>query len=160
MPFTPDKAVQLSRLVFVVVNAGRAPEGDWARSVEGPSGAALLNAVTDTAIDSSVRSGFDAFRMSIADWQDATRKWRCRLSAAEAKRLGAGPNWRCSNIKFEIAEVSFDQLDAARRTAVEAVPTRFNLPSEQVDLIADAGSDLVLAHPAFSGGGRRVARAR
>jgi NTE family protein len=98
--------------------------------------------------------------MSIEDWQDATRKWRCRLSTAEAKRLGAGPNWRCSNIKFEIAEVSFDQLDAARMALVEKVPTRFNLPAEQVDLLVDAGTDLVLAHPAFNAGGRRVARAR
>jgi NTE family protein len=152
MPFTPDKAVQLSRLVFVVVNAGRAPEGDWARSVEGPSGAALLTAVTDTAIDSAVRSGFDAFRLSIREWEEATRRWRCRLSAAEAKRLGAGRNWRCSHLKFEVAEVSFDQLDPARMALVATVPTRFNLPAAQVDMVIDAGTDLVLTHPVFKGG--------
>jgi NTE family protein len=149
MPFTPDRAVQMSRLVFIVVNSGRAPEGDWARSVEGPSGAALLNAVTDTAIDSAVRSGFDAFRLSIREWEEATRKWRCRLSAAQARRLGAPPSWRCGHVKFEIAEVSFDQLEPRRAALVSTVPTRFNLPVEQVDLVIEAGTDLILAHPIF-----------
>jgi NTE family protein len=157
MPFTPDRAVQMSRLVFIVVNSGRAPEGDWARSVDGPSGAALLNAVTDTAIDSAVRSGFDAFRLSIREWEEATRKWRCRLSAAEARRLGAPPGWRCGQLKFEIAEVSFDQLEAQRAALVSAVPTRFNLPVEQVDMVIEAGTDAILAHPAFR---ERMARAR
>ncbi len=89
MPLTPEKAVQLRRLIFVVVNAGQAPAGNWARTVDGPAGAELLNAVTDTAMNSAVRSGFDAFRLSIADWQEAIRKWRCGLSGTEARRLGA-----------------------------------------------------------------------
>ena len=157
MPFTPDRAVQMNRLVFIVVNSGRAPEGDWARSVEGPSGAALLNAVTDTAIDSAVRSGFDAFRLSIREWEEATRKWRCRLTAAQARRFGAPPGWRCSHVRFEVAEVSFDQLDPRRAALVSAVPTRFNLPVEQVDMVIEAGTDAILAHPVFR---ERMALAR
>ena len=151
MPLTAERAVQLRRMVFVIVNSGRAPEGDWARSVEGPSGAALLNAVTDTAIESAVRSGFDAFRLSIREWEDATRKWRCRLSAAEARKLGARSDWHCSNIKFEIAEVAFDQLDPQRAARLSAVPTRLHLPEDQVDLVVQAGMDVILAHPAFKG---------
>lgn len=150
-PLTPDRAVQLSRLVFIIVNSGRAPEGDWARSIDGPSGAALLNAVTDTAIDSSVRSGFDAFRLSIREWEEATRRWRCRLPAAEARRLGARPGWRCGHIRFEIAEVSFDQLDARRSALVSTVPTRFSLPAEQVDAVIEAGIEVMLTHPVFKG---------
>ncbi|WP_426425580.1 patatin-like phospholipase family protein [Bradyrhizobium genosp. A] len=64
MPLTADKAVRLRRMVFIVVNAGRPPAGEWSRTLEGPTGAALLDAVTDTAIDSAVRSGFDAFRLT------------------------------------------------------------------------------------------------
>ena len=89
MPLTPEKAVRLRRLIFVVVNAGQAPSGSWGRTVEGPDGAELLNAVTDTAMNSAVRSGFDAFRLTFRDWEEAIRKWRCSLPIAEARRLGA-----------------------------------------------------------------------
>jgi hypothetical protein len=96
MPLTPDKAVQLRRLIFVVVNAGQAPAGNWARTLEGPTGAELLNAVTDTAMKSAVRSGFDAFRLSIREWEQAMRKWRCSLPAADKRRLGAPSDWRAA----------------------------------------------------------------
>jgi len=130
MPMMPDKAVQLRRLVFIVVNSGRAPEGDWSRTVEGPSGAALIGAVTDTAIDSAVRSGFDAFRLTIREWEDATRKWRCSLSRAEAQRLGARGDWRCSNIKFEVVEIAFDQFErGARRAASRGMATHSSAAS-------------------------------
>ena len=142
-PLTPDKAVRLRRFIFVVVNAGQAPEGDWARTVEGPTGAELLNAVTDTAMNSAVRSGFDAFRLSIREWEAAVRKWRCSLPAAEARRLGASSDWRCSNVRFEVAEVGFDQLDPQRAAKLSSIPTRFRLPTESVDLLIQSGSDAV-----------------
>ena len=62
MPLTPEKAVQLRRLIFIVVNAGQRPAGNWARTVDGPTGAELLGAVTSAALNFAVRSGFDAFR--------------------------------------------------------------------------------------------------
>ncbi len=123
-PLTPDRAVRLRRLIFVVVNAGQAPEGDWARTVEGPTGAELLNAVTDTAMNSAVRSGFDAFRLSIREWEAIIRKWRCSLPAAEARRLGASSDWHCSNIRFEVTEVGFDQFDPQRSAKLSSIPTR------------------------------------
>lgn len=151
MPMMPDKAVQIRRLVFIVVNAGRAPEGDWSRTVEGPSGAALIGAVTDTAIDSAVRSGFDAFRLTIREWEDATRKWRCSLPRAEAQRLGARGDWRCSNIKFEVVEIAFDQFDADRAARLARIPTRFTLPRADVDLLVESGMEAVVKHPTFKG---------
>jgi NTE family protein len=151
MPLTPDKAVRLRRFVFVVVNAGQAPSGNWTRTVEGPSGAALLNAVTDTAINSAVSSGFDAFRLRIREWEEATRKWRCSLSAAEARRLGARGDWRCSNIRFEVVEVGFDQFDVQRAAQLSAIKTSFNLPTDEVDLLIESGGDAVRSHPTFKG---------
>ncbi|WP_257170021.1 patatin-like phospholipase family protein [Bradyrhizobium sp. SRS-191] len=139
MPLTADKAVQLRRLVFVVVNAGRPPQGEWSRTLEGPSGAALLNAVTDTAIDSAVRSGFDAFRLSLREWEEAVRKWRCSLTAQEARKHGAGTAWRCNDITFEISEISFDRLDAATAARLSEIPTRFQLPVEDVDALISGG---------------------
>jgi len=151
MPLTPEKAVQLRRLIFVVVNAGQAPAGNWARTIEGPAGAELLGAVTNTALDSAVRSGFDAFRLSIREWEDAIRKWRCRLPAAEARRLGAARDWRCSVIKFEVVELGFDQFDARRAAKLSSIPTRFKLAAEDVDLLIQSGTDAVLNQPVFKG---------
>jgi len=146
-PLPRDAAVRLRHVVFIVVNSGLAPQGGWARTVEGPSGKDMIGALTDTAINSAVRSGFDAFRLSLKDWEDATRKWRCTLSRAEAVKLGARDDWRCSNISFHVVEIDFDQLDPALSAKLNRVPTRFNLPAEQVDMVAQAGTDALLAHP-------------
>ena len=151
MPLTPEKAVRLRRLIFVVVNAGQAPSGNWGRTVEGPNGAELLNAVTDTAMNSAVRSGFDAFRLSLHDWEEAIRKWRCSLPAAEARRLGATADWRCSNFRFDIAEVGFDLFDAQRAAKLSSIQTSFKLPTDDVDLLIQSGTDAILSHPTFKG---------
>ncbi len=151
MPLTPEKAVRLRRLIFIVVNAGQEPAGNWARTVEGPTGAELLGAVTNTALDSAVRSGFDAFRLSIREWQEAVRKWRCSLSGAEARRLGAPKDWRCSIVSFEVAEVGFDQFDPQRAAKLSSIPTRFKLPVEEVDLLIQSGTDAIVSHPMLKG---------
>ena len=142
-PLPPDKAIKLRRLVFIIVNAGQGPSGNWSHTIEGPSGAELLGAVTDTAIDSAVRSGFDAFRLSIHAWEEETRKWRCTLSRAEARRLGASNDWRCSNIRFEINEVSFNRFDPQRAAKLNAIATRFKLESDEIDLLIRSGRDAV-----------------
>jgi NTE family protein len=146
-PLPRDMAVQLRHVVFIVVNSGLAPQGAWAQTVQGPSGKEMIGALTDTAINSAVRSGFDAFRLSVKSWEAATRKWRCALPRAEAKRLGATGDWRCSNISFDVVEISFDQLDPARAAKLDRVPTSFHLPEDQVDLVVQAGTDALLAHP-------------
>ena len=146
-PLPRDKAVKLRHVVFIVVNAGLGPRGTWAQTVQGPSGSEMIGALTDTAIDSAVRSGFDAFRLGVKEWQDATRKWRCSLPQAEAKKLGATGDWRCSNISFDLVEIGFDQLDPERAARLNQVPTRFHLPEEDVDLVIQAGTDALLRHP-------------
>lgn len=146
-PLSRERAVQLRHLVFIVVNSGLGPGGGWAQTVEGPTGKEMIGAVTDTAINSAVRSGFDAFRLTVKNWEDATRKWRCRLSRAEATKLGAVGDWRCSNISFDVVEISFAQMDQARAARLDQVPTSFHLPQEAVDLVIEAGTDTLLAHP-------------
>jgi NTE family protein len=145
-PLTPERAVRLRRVLFLVVNAGRGPSGDWGKRLEGPSGQELLGAVTDTAIDAAASSSYDAFRLTMSEWEGATRKWRCGLPAAEAKRLGAGPGWRCADVTFEVAEIAFSQL-GERAATLNAVPTRLKLEPEQVELVVKAGIDATLANP-------------
>ncbi len=146
-PLTRDRAAQMRHLVFVVVNAGLPPQGQWAQTVQGPTGKELIGAITDTAINSAVRSGFDAFRLTVKSWEDAARKWRCSLSRAEAVKLGATGDWRCSNISFDVVEINFTQMDPARAARLDRVPTSFNLPEDEVDLVIQAGTDTLLAHP-------------
>ncbi len=146
-PLTRERAVRLRHLVFVEVNSGLAPQGEWSQTVQGPSGKEMIGALTDTAINSAVRSGFDAFRLTVKNWEDATRKWRCGLSRADAGKLGATGDWRCSNISFDVVEISFAQMEPARAARLDQVPTSFHLPEEDVDLVAQAGTDTLLAHP-------------
>ncbi|MGH6712883.1 MAG: patatin-like phospholipase family protein [Bradyrhizobium sp.] len=140
-PMTERQAVKARRLLFLVVDAGRGISGDFAQRVEGPSGVELVAAAADTAIDASVRSSYAAFTALANDWAGKVKRWRCGLSAAERVRLGVGANWRCGDLSFAIDRVSFEQLGPARAGILNAIPTRFALPADQVDLLIEGGAD-------------------
>lgn len=148
-PLTPQQAVKLRRALFLVVDAGRAPSGDWAQKVEGPSGGDLIMAAADTAIDAGVRASYAAFESSNNQWRNELVRWRCGLSAAERKRLGAGTNWNCRDLRFHIGRIGFDQLGALREAELNAVPTRFSLPTAEVDLVTTAGQDALRGSATF-----------
>ncbi len=148
-PLTPAQAVKLRRALFLVVDAKTGSSGNWINTVEGPSGVDLVKAAVDTTIDASVAGSFTAFDTTMSDWQSALVRWRCGLSAADRKRYGAPANWNCRDIKFFVGRLGFDQLDPARAARLEAIPTRFHLPREQVDEVIEAGRDSLRANPAF-----------
>ena len=56
-PLTPEIAVQLRRALFLVVNSGRGPAGDWPLQQSGPDGITTFSALADAAIESSSRAG-------------------------------------------------------------------------------------------------------
>ncbi len=140
-PMTERQAVKVRRMMFLVVDAGRGISGDFAQRVEGPSGIELVSAAADTAIDASVRSSYAAFSTLVSDWSGKVKRWRCGLSAAERVRLGVGSNWRCGDLSFFIDRVNFEQLGPARAGILNAVPTRFALPTDQVDQLVEGGAD-------------------
>lgn len=148
-PLTPAQAVKLRRGLFLVVDAKSGVAGNWINTVEGPSGFELFRAAADTAVDAGVAGSYTAFERVMDDWRTALVKWRCGLSAAERARYGARPGWNCRDIRFFIGRVGFDQLDPARAARLDSVPTRFNLPREQVDDVIEAGRDSLRASPAF-----------
>jgi NTE family protein len=129
------------RMMFVVVDAGRGLSGNWANSLEGPSGVELVSAAADTAIDASVRSSFAAFSTLIKDWTAKVRQWRCGLSAAERARLGLPTGWQCNDLNTFVDRVSFDRLGTARAAALDAIATRLTLPPDQVDLLIESGAE-------------------
>lgn len=140
-PMTEQQAVKVRRIMFLVVDAGRGISGDFAQRIEGPNGVELVAAAADTAIDASVRASYAAFSTLATEWSGKVRRWRCGLSAAERSRLGVGRNWRCGDVSFAIDRVSFDQLGPARAGILNAIPTRFTLPAEQVDLLIQSAAD-------------------
>jgi len=146
-PLNPKQAVKLRRALFLVVDAKTGSSGNWINTVEGPSGVDLVKAAADTAIDASVAGSFTAFNSTMTAWQASLIKWRCSLSAADRVKYGARPGWNCHDLKFFVSRLGFDQLDSARAVQLEAVPTRFNLPPEQVDAVIDAGRDALRASP-------------
>ncbi len=148
-PLTPQQAVKLRRALFLVVDSKAGLSGNWINTVEGPSGVELLSAAVDTTIDASVGSSYSAFDRAMKDWQTSLIKWRCGLSSAERARYGVRPGWNCKELNFFIGRLGFDQLDPARAKVLEAVPTRFQLPQQQVDDVIAAGRDTLRESPVF-----------
>ena len=148
-PLSPEQAVQLRRLMVILVDAGRAPSGNWVQTIEGPSGIELVNAASDTALQASVRASYTAFQTILADYQRQLINWRCGLSPEQRKRFGAGPNWNCRDIKLILTRVAFDQLGPARAKVLNAVDTRFKLPVDQVDAVIAAGRDALAVNPQY-----------
>ena len=148
-PMTERQAVKVRRIMFLVVDAGRGTSGDFAQRLEGPSGVELVSAAASTAIDASVRLSYAAFSSQLNEWSGRVKRWRCGLSAAERARLGVGTNWRCGDLTIFIDRLGFDQLGPARAGILEAIPTRFVLPADQIDLLIQGGADTLRESRAY-----------
>jgi NTE family protein len=148
-PLAAQQAVKIRRVLFLVVDGGRGPSGDWARTVEGPSGPEIVMAAADTAIDSSVRSSFTAFDRTMSEWRDTLVRWRCGLSAAERARYGTAAGWDCRDLQFFVGRINFEQLGRKRATELSAIPTRLKLAPEEVETVVAAGRDALRTNPTF-----------
>lgn len=142
-PMLPQQAVRIRRLFFLIVDSGRGPSGNWSQQLPGPNGVELVMATADTATEASTRASFTAFVALMNEWVGKVRRWRCGLSAAERQRLGVGANWNCNDVNVFVERVGFDQFDRTRAAALDAIPTRFQLPQESVDLLIEAGGEAV-----------------
>jgi len=148
-PLEPEEAVKLRRMLFMVVDSGRAPSGAWSQTIEGPSGANLITAASDTATESGAVGSYLAFQNAMTDWQSSLINWRCRLSAEDRRRFGAPAGWNCRDVRLFVGRLSFDQLGAQRAAALNAVQTAFKLPPDQVDMVIDAGKDALKGSRVF-----------
>jgi NTE family protein len=149
-PLTEARAVKLRHFVFLVVDAGRSPRGDWALQILGPSGRELVGAAIDTAIDTNMRQSFDKLRLIMDNWRHELITWRCGLSSSEVLRLrGGAAGWNCSDISMDLGIVDFRGVGPEERRELDGVPTSLSLPAEQVDLVIDAGRVALRNNPAF-----------
>lgn len=143
-PLAKADAVALKEFVFVVVDAGRSNESRWSKTLEGPTGGDLLNAVADTAIDSAVRSSFEVFRLQMRLWKERLADWRCQLTEAELTDVrGSAEGYQCRDVRVRIVTVSFADLDPATQRRLSQVPTRFRLDPDQVRAVVAAGEEAV-----------------
>ena len=150
-PLTAQQAARIRRIFFLIVDSGRGPSGNWSQQLPGPTGVELVMATADTATEASTRASFTAFVSLMNDWVGRVRRWRCGLSAAERQRLQVPANWRCNDLSVFVERVGFDQFDRAQASALNAIPTRFQLPPESVDLLIDAGGEAVRKNPIYRG---------
>lgn len=148
-PLSERQAAKLRRILFLVVDAGRGVSGDFVQTLEGPNGVELVSAAADTAIDASVRSSYAAFTGLANDWSGKLRRWRCGLSAADRSRLGVGANWKCGDVGIYVERLGFDRLGPERAGILNAIPTRFSLPQEQVDQLIASGADALRTSTAY-----------
>jgi NTE family protein len=150
-PLSPAQAVKLRRMLFLVADAGRAPQANnWVSSIAGPSGADLILAATDSALDSSVRASFAAFASNTQNWVNDLVRWRCSLPAEQVRRLrGSSDGWNCRDLRSFIGRLAFDQLLPEQAARLEQVPTRLSLPPDMVDDLIAGGRAALTRHSAF-----------
>lgn len=149
-PLNEADAVRMRRMLFLIVDAGRPPTGDWALQLEGPSGIDVGIAAADAAIDSATRLSAAAFRTMTGEWRDSIVRFRCGLTEAQARRhLPATQPWRCDDVRFFIGTVSVESLTPERAERLRGMPTRLTLPRADVDAAVDAGRDAAGLNPAL-----------
>ncbi len=149
-PLRPQEAVHLRRLLFVVVDSGRGPQGNWSQTLDGPTGKELIGAVINTIIDANTRSSYQAFDATMRNWRNELVRWRCGLKGEQLRKLrGASGPWNCRDLKITITRVGFNQLDAARVKQLNQIPTSFTLPAASVDALISAGGEALQENPAF-----------
>ena len=119
--------------------------------MEGPTGAQLISAVTDDAIDANTRSSYAAFQATMKNWRDEIVRWRCGLKSAQLSRLRGRRrgHWSCRDFKIIVGRVAFDQLGPARARQLNAIPTTFSLPPRTIDALTEAAGEALRINPAY-----------
>jgi NTE family protein len=139
-PITEQDAVSLRKVLFVVVDAGQGPSGDWMREMTGPSGIDMATAAVDAAIESTMRMSYDSFVPMMRQWERDIIAYRCALPMERQLALKQQrADWRCEDVSFSVSSVSFASLGEREEAVLNAIPTRLTLPEAQIDQLIAAG---------------------
>ena len=144
-PMTERDAVRIRRLLLIVADASRGPNGEWTLHEAGPSGVDLARSATDAAVDAAARFAADALGRMIQEWQESVIAFRCGLTPADVARLGGPAQWNCADVKFSLAYLSVDELESPMRERIDAIPTRLTLEAGQVDVAIEGAREGALA---------------
>lgn len=150
-PLTPEEAVRVNRILFLVSNAATETNFDWTQKVEGPGGGQLATSIIDSSIAAATRTAYDAMRLTLDEWQADLISYRCALPLSEVRRLrGSLQGWDCEDLKLFVGEVSFDVLPRDLQADLNEVPTRLRLQEREVDLVIEAGREATRRNPEFN----------
>jgi len=133
-------------MTFLLVNSERNADGNWAMKPEGPDAVQLADALLSVSINAPKRAASDAFGSVLADWQRDLIAWRCELTPAEARALGAGEGWTCTDVQFRFDTVSFADLPPDQYERLGAAATAVSLPKDQVDDLIAGGRRAILTN--------------
>lgn len=148
-PMSEREAIKMKRLLFIVVDAGRPPGGEWAKNVS-TSASDVIQAVADTAVDANVRNTYDTFAVQLRHWNKELIDWRCKLPQERVREAVGERPWNCRDVTFHVVKVTFDQMpDPKTRAELERIPTRFTLPKESIALVMDSAGAILRRNSAF-----------
>jgi NTE family protein len=142
-PFSARDAVKLRRFTFLIVNAERDAEGDWAMKEAGPDGPQLIDAILGVATNAPKRAAADAFAGTLEKWERDMITWRCSLTPASAAELGAGPGWDCHDVDFRLDMISFADLKDAKFKDLGKAATAVSLPRDEIDNLIAGGRQAI-----------------
>ena len=148
-PLTEAQAAKVHRVLFLVIDGGKGPTGDWTKTAEGPTAPEIVVAAANTALDSGRRASYTAFDRTMSEWRDALVRWRCALPAEEMRKLGASNGSSCRDLKFFVGFVGFDDLGRQRADELNSIPTRFKMAPQTVELVIGAARDALRANATF-----------
>ncbi|MCU0899556.1 MAG: patatin-like phospholipase family protein [Cypionkella sp.] len=151
-PMTEAEAVRMTRMLFLVANAGVEKDYGWTQKIPGPGGPGLAMSIATASMSAATRSGYDAMKGELRLWQEDLIEWRCALPLAAVRRLrGTTAGWDCRDVKLFVGQASFETLPKSMRDQLNTVPTRLRLNPDQVDLVIEAGRLATRATPEFNG---------
>ena len=143
-PLSPREAVRIKNFVFIVTDAGKHDQYEWGKTQLAPHLGNILLAASDTAIAAATRSGFDAVDLALSEWQHALIRYRCGLSSEQVrKQRGTLVGWNCRDVTVTTEHLSFRGADPDLFDRLNKVPTRLQLPRDDVDLVIEAGRQAV-----------------
>ena len=147
-----EQAIRIRRILFLVANAGVSRDFGWTQKLPGPGGLELAMSIANSAMSAASRTGYDAMRLELADWERELVEYRCALPRSEVVRVrGSAAGWDCRDVKLFVGQVSFDNLPDAMRSQLNAIPTRLKLKEQQVDLAIGAGRLATRNNPELNG---------
>lgn len=149
-PLSARQAVRVDNLVFIATDAGKSSKPVWAARAAVPNLVQIGPALANATVAASVRKGFDALQLALADWHQDIIHFRCGLSDEEVLDLrGSLDDWDCANVTMTVQLLSFRDLDDDQQRRLDAIPTRLALPGAQVDLLIQAGRETVRKNQAI-----------
>jgi NTE family protein len=127
------------KMVFVVVNASSFFDPNIPKKQIAPSTLAVIDATTTIQSNQYNVETLELLRSQFPKWQKQIKTGRCKERHTQD----------CADIQFSLIEVSLGDLQKQERKKLLYVPTSLELPPATVDLLKQAGRNLLRRSEAY-----------